>query len=146
MRNPVKNTLLLFVPSPRRLFCDVKRGPQTSLIAPATPKDAREQAAFTAAHAGLGERVGQIVELEAPWKPPIEPGGRATLARAAGSAGSAHQQFVTGESMRNIFALLGAMTVAAIPALAGAQTQAAPAAPEQTKPPAATRARPALPP
>lgn len=45
--------------------------------------------------------------------------------------------------MRKIIALLGVVT-AAVPA--HAQTEAAPAAPERTKPPTAARPRPALPP
>ncbi len=74
------------------LLNDVKPGPQAFLLAPDTPKDPRERAAFTAAYNDMIRRVGQTVGLEALWKPAADKGGRATLLvrqiRPAPSTGS----------------------------------------------------------
>ena len=66
------DTLLLTV-------SDVKPGPQVFALAPATSKDAKEQAAFTAAYDDLAKRVGQSVTLEAFWKPPAKKEAKAVL-------------------------------------------------------------------
>ena len=58
---------------------DVKPGPQTFALAPASSKNAAEQAANTAAFDRLAARAGQRVEVTGSWRAGTGKNGRPTL-------------------------------------------------------------------